>query len=149
MDKIISIVVNNQSISDTDLIHLHLVNKQMYLSVYEYVNNRYKVYIQSDIFKQKTITSFNHSSYMIDAFEHDNKMLNNMMFEYVITCYDNWHWLSMCDNYRARLKIPSSQFFKTFLEERLLSISDILPKVQIHYTHHHRASKTFSYYKTV
>ena len=149
--SVMNIVVNNglKHIHITDLVNIQMTNKDIYIALYPVVNEKYKEYVGSDLFKSRMVKTLNYYSYMIDAFDYNSRILTNMMFEYVMTCYDNWHWLSMNDSYRSSINLPTTTHFERFLAERNLTIDDILPKARLNYTHHHRPTKTFSYYKTI
>lgn len=151
IDTVMSVVVKNlgNKMGTIDLVNLQMTNKDLYVALYPIVQAKYQTYINSDLFKSRMVKTLNYASYMIDAFDYNNRILTNMMFEYVMTCYDNWHWLSMNDSYRSSLNIPTTPHFERFLRERHLTIDSILPKPQINYTHHHRPTKSFSYFKTI
>ena len=150
MEGVIDILIRRKYINHMDVIHLQMTNKSTYMFLYERVNVLYKNYIQSDAYKERVVKTLNHSSLMIDAFVYtNNKLLTNMLFDFIIMCYENWHWLTMNDHYRNKLKLPQAPHFKAFLKERGITIHDILPNVQVTYTHFHRPSKSFSYYKNI
>lgn len=135
-------------LSDTDVANLQLVDTQMYMSLFESMKERYQVYTQSDEFKQRVIQGMNYIATMIDAFGQNNTLLTHMMYEYVMSCYEHWHWIIM-DNRRSSLVIPNNVLFKQFLHERSIRIQDVLPDVHLTYTHHHRPTKSYAYYKCI
>jgi hypothetical protein len=148
MELVLDILINRHKINELEIIQLQMTNKAFYMFLYKNVKSLYKAYIKSDKYRQSVIHTLNYTSRIIDEFRHNNKILSNMIFDYIILCYENWHWLTMNEHYRARLNIPQALHFKAFLNDRQISISDILPNVHVTYTHFHRPTKSFSYYKT-
>ena len=147
LSLVVQIIVNNQSMSDTDIGRLQLVDKDMYMALFDHMQQRYRKHTQSDDFRNKVILSMNQTAMMIDAFQYNNKLLSNMMYEYVMSCYENWHWVIMHDKYKSSLVVPKSTLFKQFLLERNINLKDVLPEVRVTYTHHHRPTKSYSYFK--
>lgn len=148
MESIVDVLIRNNTLGTMEIVRLQMTNKAMYIFLYERVNVLYKNYISSHAYKEHVIRRLNDTSRMIDAFVYNNRLLNKMLFEFTIACYENWHWLTMNEAYRMRLNFPQSPHFKSFLDERGLTIKDIIPKIQVMYTHFHRPSKSFAYYKT-
>lgn len=144
---VVQIIVNNKSMSDADIGRLQLVNKDMYMAFFENMQQRYRKHTQSDDFRNNVILSMNQTAMLIDAFQYNNKLLSNMMYEYVMSCYENWHWVIMHDKYKSSLVVPKNILFKQFLHERNINLKDILPEVRVTYTHHHRPTKSYSYFK--
>ena len=126
-----------------------MINKTMYVNLFHKVQYFYDNYIHSNKFKLNVITYLNKTSNIIDQFKWNNKLLTNMMFDYLITCYENWSWLTMNDSYKQRLKLPKSKHFTGFLKEHGIAMHDVLPPIEFHYTHQHRPTKTYTYYKTI
>lgn len=149
LSDVIDIVAMNQSLSKTDIANLQLVNTESYMCLFEVMQDKYKEYTHSDAFKQKVIRDMNQSSVLIDAFRQNNKIVTNMMYEYVMSCYENWHWISMDETYKNALEIPKGLIFNQFLEDHSIRIDDILPNFRVTYTHHHRPTKSFSYFKHI
>lgn len=139
---------HTNTLDEIDLIHLHMINKEIYILLFPLVDNIYKKYLQSDKYKENVIRSLNYMANLIDEFEQSNKLLTNIIFDYIITCYENWQWLTMNEKYQHSFKIPVKHHFYQFLHERQLSMNDILPEVHVLYTHYHRPTKSFTYYKT-
>ena len=146
LSEVIGIVVDRFMSSDRDIGTLQLVATSMYIALFERMQTRYRRFTQSDEFRNKVILSMNHNSMMIDAFRYNNKLLSNMMYEYVMSCYEHWHWIIMQDN-KSSLIIPKSDIFKQFLHEHNIRLKDVLPDVRVTYTHHHRPTKSYSYFK--
>lgn len=147
LSDVLGIVAVNQSLSKTDIANLQLVNTESYMSLFEVMQERYKEYTHSDTYKHKVIREMNQISVLIDAFRQPNKIVTNMMYEYVMSCYENWQWISMDDTYKNALEIPKGLIFKQFLNDHNIRIDDILPNFRVTYTHHHRPTKSFSYFK--
>lgn len=147
LSDVLGIVAVNQSLSKTDIANLQLVNTESYMSLFEVMQERYKEYTHSDTYKHKVIREMNQISVLIDAFRQPNKIVSNMMYEYVMSCYENWQWISMDDTYKNALEIPKGLIFKQFLNDHNIRIDDILPNFRVTYTHHHRPTKSFSYFK--
>lgn len=133
---------------DKDVANLQLVDTKMYMQLFEPMKSRYHVYTHSEEFRKGVVHNMNHMAMMIDAFGQHNTLLSHMMYEYVISCYEHWHWIIM-ENYRSSLVIPKNSLFKQFLHERNIRIKDILPEVRVTYTHHHRPTKSYAYYKCI
>lgn len=144
LHTVIALVSNQLNVHD--IANLQLVDTRMYMSLFETMQTRYREYTHSDDFKHQTLRMMNHTATMIDAFKQNNTLLTNMMYEYVIACYEHWHWIIM-ENFRGSLVIPKCSLFKQFLHERNIRIKDVLPEVRVTYTHHHRPTKSYSYYK--
>ena len=146
---VIGIVVDRSVSSDSDIGNLQLVDTSMYVTLFERMQTRYRRFTQSDDFRNRVIMSMNHNSTMIDAFRYNNKLLSNMMYEYVMSCYEHWHWIVMQDKYKTSLLIPKSELFKRFLHEHNIRLKEVLPEVRVTYTHHHRPTKSYAYFKCV
>ena len=142
------IVATKYLLDPKDLIHLHMVDKERYMSLYPKVREMYDAYLNSDKYRRDTIRDMNKMSNMINQFKWRNKILNNMMYDYIIICYENWSWITL-NNFKTKLKWPSSIHFERFLQEHGIKHNDLLPSVEFHYTHHHRPTKQFTYYKTI
>lgn len=148
-ESVLMLTCSVACLSDEDLIRVQMVNKTMYINLFHKVRHLYEMYLDSDKFKYNVINYLNKSSNIIDQFKWNNKLLTNMMFEYIITCYENWAWLTMEESYKQRLKLPKSKHFTGFLKEHGIGMHDVLPPIEFHYTHHHRPTKTYTYYKTI
>lgn len=131
-----------------ELVQLQTVSKSTYLALFPVLHELYQQYLKSDKYRLRVLNEMNHLSYMIDQFKWQNKILNNKMYEYVILCYENWSWITL-DNHTQQLQVPSSNHFVKFLQEHGIQIHEILPNIEFHYTHHHRPTKSFTYYKTI
>lgn len=149
VEHVLMLICCIDRLPDEDVIRVQMVNKTMYINLFHRVKRMYDLYTKSDKFKTNAVNYLNKTSNIIDQFKWNNKLLTNMMFDYVITCYENWSWLTMNDSYKERLNLPKSKHFAFFLKEHGIAMHDILPPVEFHYTHQHRPTKTYTYYKTI
>lgn len=131
-----------------DLMNLQLTNKSMYVACFPKVHELYESYIKSDKYRRSVIRELNSVGYMINQFQWKNKILENKIYEYLIMCYENWSWITL-DNYKNDLQLPTSAHFTRFLKEHGIKIHELLPAIEFHYTHHHRPTKSYTYFKTI
>jgi hypothetical protein len=131
-----------------DLVHLQMTNRSLYVTLYPHVERLYSLFVKSDKYRGNVIRELNELAYMINQFKWVNKILNNKMYEYLILCYENWSWITL-DNYKQLLIVPNSKHFSRFMQDRGIRMNELLPNVEFHYTHHHRPTKSFTYYKTI
>jgi hypothetical protein len=131
-----------------DFVHLQMTDKSMYITCFPRVQKLYESYLKSDKYRRSVIRELNAVGYMINQFQWNSKILENKMYDYLIMCYENWAWITL-DNYKHELCLPTSAHFTRFMREHGIHIQDLLPAVEFHYTHHHRPTKSFTYYKTI
>lgn len=148
-ESVLMLLCSADFLSDEDIIRVQMVNKTMYINLFPRVNMMYELFLNSDKYKIHIVNHLNKASHIIDQFKWNNKLLSNMMFDYIITCYENWSWLTMNDSYKQQLKFPKSKHFMNFLKEHFISMHDILPPIEFHYTHQHRPTKSYTYFKTI
>jgi hypothetical protein len=149
IESVLMVICSTNCLLDEDIIRVQMVNKTMYVNLFHRVRHIYERYINSDKFKNNVVVYLNKTSNIIDQFKWNNKLLTNMMFDFIIACYENWSWLSMDDSYKQRLELPKSKHFTSFLKEHGIAMHDVLPPIEFHYTHQHRPTKTYTYYKTI
>jgi len=92
------------------------------------------------------ILKINYTGNLIQELNLVCKISTNMMFEYIMLCYENWNLLL---EHKSKLKIPNNTIFKQFLNEHNLDIDKIIPNIIFHYTHIHRPTKTYAFYKSL
>lgn len=131
-----------------DFIHLQMTNVSLYITCFPKVREMYDAYIKSDKYRKNVICELNTLAYMINQFQWKNKILDNKMYDYLIMCYENWSWITL-DNYKNDMCLPTSTHFTRFLQEHGIKIHDMLPAIEFNYTHHHRPTKSYTYYKTI
>lgn len=134
-------------LDNRDMVHLSLVNKSLCMDLAPRVDARYDAYIRSDGYKNRVVLELNKMSFMIDQFKYNNQILTKLMFDYLMGIYEHWSWIVL--EHRDALQPPKSKHFVSFLREKHLTIHDILPPVRFNYTHQHRPTKQFSYFKTI
>lgn len=129
------------------LITFQLVNKKSYMLLYSKSTALYKKHIH---LKNITIINeMNTLARLIDEFEYNNNILHNKMYDYIIHCYKHWSWISIEEQYKCKLNIPTSKYFEDFLVKKFLKIYDILPNYHTNYTHFHHQSQSASGYKSI
>lgn len=141
-------VVGNY-LENRDILHLCITNKGVFTQLSPMVDKRYDTYIKSDKYKSHVVLELNKLSFMIDQFKFNSKILTNLMFDYLMGIYEHWSWIVFDERYNREIKPPGSKHFSSFLYEKRLTMNDILPTVQFNYTHQHRPTKQFSYFKTM
>ena len=141
--------VLGDTLHDEDIVHIQMLNKTLYVNLFHKVQHMYNVYIKSDKYKSSVLTYLNKTSHIIDQFKWNNKLLTNLMYQYLISCYENWSWLTMNDKYKQQLIFPKSKHFSYFLKDHGIAMHDVLPPIEFHYTHQHRPTKSYTYYKTI
>ncbi len=129
------------------LIDLQTVNKKTYLLLYSKVQAFYNTYIQSN--RMCVLKQMNTLAKLIDGFEYNNNILQTKMYKYVILCYENWSWICMEEQYKTKFMVPISVYFKLFLEQKHLTMKDILPNCCTNYTHFHHQTKSSSGFKSI
>ena len=129
------------------LVTFQLVNKKSYLLLYSKSRALWKQHIH--LKNISTLNEMNTLARLINEFKYNNNILHNKMYDFIIHCYTNWSWISMDEQYKSKLIIPSSKYFKMFLSSKHLKINDMLPKYSTKYTHFHHQSQSFSGYKSI
>jgi len=136
-------------LENPDILHLCITNKSMFTKLSPMVDTRYNLYIKSNKFKSRVVLELNKLSFMIDQFKFNNKILTKLMFDYLMSIYEHWAWIVFDESYNQQLKPPGSKHFSSFLHEKRLRLTDILPTIRFNYTHQHRPTKQFAYFKTM
>jgi hypothetical protein len=136
-------------LENQDVIHLCLTNRMVFKQLAPMIDTRYDLYVKSDPYKSRVVLELNKLSFMIDQFKFNNKILTNLMFEYLMGIYEHWAWIVFEEHYNRQVQSPRSKHFLSFLNEKCLTMNDILPTVHFNYTHQHRPTKQFSYFKTM
>jgi hypothetical protein len=144
-----ALCVVGRYLENKDVVNLSLASKTLCIDLSTLVDTRYDEYVKSDKYKSHVILELNKMSFMIDQFKYNNQILTKLMFDYLMNIYEHWSWLVFDEMYHSRLKPPDSKHFVAFLKEKHLTMSDILPTVRFNYTHQHRPTKQFSYFKTM
>jgi hypothetical protein len=149
MDLLKALNIVGIYLENRDILHLCITNKVMFTQFSPMIDTRYNTYIKSDKYKSRVVLELNKLSFMIDQFKFNNKILTNLMFDYLMGIYEHWAWIVFDESYYLKVKPPGSKHFSFFLNEKRLTMNDILPTVRFNYTHHHRPTKQFSYFKTI
>ena len=119
---------------------------QTYMRSHDALASRYLAYKRSDAYAISTIKHMNQTGRLIQEMRVGSAISTQLMFEYVMTCYENW---SMLLEHKDQLMFPTNHAFVTFCKEHHLDIDQIIPDVVIHYTHVHRPTKSYAYYKSL
>jgi hypothetical protein len=109
------------------------------------MSERFLEYKRSDAYARQVIRQTNQMGRLIQEMKMGCTLSTNAMFEYVMTCYENW---SLLLEHKDKLFVPTSPAFLQFCKEHHLDIDQIIPDVVIHYTHVHRPTKSYAFYKS-
>ena len=102
-----------------DVFHLSFINSLLYITLHPYIDSLYFHFIKSEYSKTTVIHLLNYKSKIIHEFTCFNNLSNEFVNEFVILCYENWHWLSI-DKYKQKLKIPTSKLFTQISIRKIL-----------------------------
>lgn len=125
---------------------MSLVCRKWYMESYHEMLKRYQEFRKSDEYLSEMIRQMNHLGKIIQEFKTSSTILTNMMFEYTMLCYENWHILL---EHKHRLIIPHNDIFVCFCNEHHIKMNDIIPNGTVHYTHIHRPTKSYAFYKSL
>ena len=128
-------------------IGIQMMNKTLYMLLYPTVNKFYEARIEaSDL---DVIKSMNNLAKIINEFKYNNAILKSKMYEYVMRCYEMWSVISLNEKLKSKLIVPKTPYFKEFLCERRIDMSDIFPDCATNYTHYHHQTQTSSGFKQI
>ena len=130
----------------TDIASTSMVCVTMYMKSHDHLASRYLAYKKSDLYTNAMLSQMNHSGRIIQEMKMTCTISTNMMFEYMMMCYENWNVLL---EHKDKLVVPTNPVFVKFCKEHHLDIDQIIPDVVIHYTHVHRPTKSYAYYKSL
>ena len=133
-------------LNDIDLARMSNTCVDLYMKSHGMLCTRYKQFQKSDFYMSAIILKINYTGNLIQELNLVCKISTNMMFEYIMLCYENWNLLL---EHKSKLKIPNNTIFKQFLNEHNLDIDKIIPNIIFHYTHIHRPTKTYAFYKSL
>lgn len=119
---------------------------ELYMKSHDNLKTGYREYNKSDLYISKLVTNLNFTGNLIQELNIPCKISTNMMFEYIMLCYENWVILI---EHKNKLNVPSNRIFNSFLMEHHLDIDKIIPEFVFQYTHVHRPTKTYAYYKSL
>ncbi len=117
-----------------------------YMFSYKEMSERYEKYRRSDEYISNVIRHMNHLGNIIQDFKTASTISTNMMFEYTMMCYENWQFLL---EHKNKLIIPHNPLFLHFCNEHHINIHNIIPNGTVHYTHIHRPTKSYAFYKSL
>ena len=129
----------------TDLASASITCVELYMKSYKLLRERYSDYMKSEAYISSVVTRINNTGRLIQEMNLGCQLATNMMFDYVMTCYENW---SLFIEHKAKLRVPKNRLFVSFLSEHSLDIDKIIPEVRFHYTHVHRPTKSYAFYKS-
>lgn len=129
-----------------DIIATSITCIELYMRSQRTLSSRYMLFKRSDVYISSVLTKLDYTGQLIQELHFNCKISNNLMFEYVILCYENWNILIQ---HKTKLKIPTNPIFKTFMIEHNIDIDKIIPEIIFNYTHVHRPTKTYAYYMSL
>lgn len=129
----------------SDLASASIACTEMYMKSYETLQERHSEYMKSEAYVDSVVTKINNTGRLIQEMNLSCQLATNMMFDYVMTCYENW---SLLIEHKGKLRVPKNKLFANFLSEHSLDIDKIIPEVKFHYTHVHRPTKSYAFYKS-
>lgn len=128
-----------------DVAVMSLTCVEAYMKSHTTLSERFLEYKRSDAYARQVIRQTNQMGRLIQEMKMGCTLSTNAMFEYVMTCYENW---SLLLEHKDKLFVPTSPAFLQFCKEHHLDIDQIIPDVVIHYTHVHRPTKSYAFYKS-
>lgn len=128
-----------------DVATMSLTCIDAYMKSHAPLTDRYLEYIKSDAYARQVIRHTNQMGRIIQEMKMECAPSTNVMFEYVMTCYKNWNLFL---EHKDKLFVPTNPAFIQFCKEHHIDIDQIIPDVVIHYTHVHRPTKSYAFFKS-
>jgi hypothetical protein len=89
-----------------DIIATSITCIELYMRSQRTLSSRYMLFKRSDVYISSVLTKLDYTGQLIQELHFNCKISNNLMFEYVILCYENWNILI-----QHKTKNPNKSYF--------------------------------------